>query len=58
MLSSDLDILKEHLRCKLLYISQEHTTAAVLELSTRSPKWNIKADSSSHLFDCYERNKL
>lgn len=26
MLNSDLDILKEHLRCELLYISQNYTT--------------------------------
>ena len=42
MLNLDLEILKEHLRCKSLCISQEHTVAAVCKLSISSPKWNFK----------------
>ena len=38
MLISDLDILKEHLRCKLLYISQNYTTGNSLWIEQKKSK--------------------
>lgn len=38
MLNSDLDILKEHLRCELLYISQNYTTGNSLWIEQKKSK--------------------